>query len=67
MTMKLHLGIVRRYRDGSTLTTTLCQRMNQASGDGMNIADTPEGVTCKFCLKSPRFAAEVAKQQEQAQ
>lgn len=38
-------------------TTTLCGRMNKQSHDGMNIADTDEEVTCKFCLKLMGFEA----------
>lgn len=38
-------------RAASTRFTTLCGRMNAASVDGMNVADTDAGVTCKFCLR----------------
>lgn len=30
--------------------STLCGRMNRQSIDGMNIAATDDGVSCKFCL-----------------
>lgn len=39
-------------RPGYTRFTTLCGRMNKASQDGMNIADTDDQVTCKFCLRA---------------
>lgn len=38
-------------RGSHTIYTTLCGRMNKQSRDGMNIADTDAGVTCKFCLR----------------
>lgn len=37
---------------GAVRTTTLCGRMNRQSRDGMNIANTDDEVTCKFCLKT---------------
>lgn len=51
--MVLHAGR-RIERPGVTRTTTLCGRMNASSRDGMNIADTGEAVTCKFCLAKLR-------------
>lgn len=38
------------YRTHVTITTTQCRRHVNTS-DGMNIADTDSGVTCKFCLR----------------
>lgn len=46
--MKLHRSKIIQ-RPGYTKTTTLCGRMNRKSSDGMNIANTDEEVTCKFC------------------
>ena len=39
-------------RGFATRYTTLCGRTNAKSRDGMNIADTVAGVTCKFCLRA---------------
>ena len=48
--MKLHKEkIVTLRKIGATRLTTLCGRMNKNFPDGMNIADTDEKVTCKFC------------------
>jgi len=38
-------------RGTATRFTTVCGRMNAASRDGMNIAETETEVTCKFCLR----------------
>lgn len=38
-------------RHGGIVTTSVCGRINRASADGMNIAEKPELVTCKFCLR----------------
>jgi hypothetical protein len=48
--MILHKDRQVDLRNGATRFTTLCGRMNKRSSDGMNIADTDEQVTCKFCL-----------------
>lgn len=49
--MVLHKDKVVEIRSiGATRVTTLCGRMNKQSADGMNIADSDEEVTCKFCL-----------------
>ncbi len=48
--MKLHKDRQVNLRNGATRFTTLCGRMNRRCSDGMNIADTDEQVTCKFCL-----------------
>lgn len=37
-------------RGSTTITSTLCGRSRMTS-DGSNIADSADGVTCKFCLK----------------
>lgn len=57
--MVLHAGR-RIVRPGVTRTTTLCGRMNARSRDGMNIADTGEAVTCKFCLAKLRESVPAA-------
>lgn len=49
--MVQHKDKQRRNAFGGMTFTTLCGRMNAASADGMNIADTDEQVTCKFCLR----------------
>jgi len=49
--MVLHVSRV-VTRGTATLYTTLCGRTNAASRDGMNIADTAAGVTCKLCLRA---------------
>lgn len=49
--MKLHKHKNRPNRFGGTTYTTLCGRMNAASSDGMNVAETEAEVTCKFCLR----------------
>lgn len=49
--MRLHKDKQRPNRFGGTTYTTLCGRMNRRSTEGMNIADTDDQVTCKFCLK----------------
>ena len=54
--MILHSGVMFKNRFGGNTTTTLCGRMNAKTPDGMNIADRPEDVTCKFCLKKLRAA-----------
>ncbi len=41
--MKLHKGATRKIFGGG--------RMSAAWADGMNIADSDDAVTCKFCLK----------------
>jgi hypothetical protein len=38
------------HRPHVTITTTQCRRQTNTS-DGMNIADSDEQVTCKFCLR----------------
>lgn len=39
-------------RQAHTIFSTLCGRSNARSRDGMNIADKPEQVTCKLCLRA---------------
>jgi len=43
----------RQYKNrfGGMTYTTLCGRMNAACNDGMNVANTDDEVTCKFCLR----------------
>lgn len=55
--MKMHKSKV-IIRDGGNWirTTTLCGRMNKQSADGMNVADTDQDVTCKFCLEKMEAA-----------
>lgn len=48
----LHKSWVKKNAFGGITTTSQCNRnTTRGSGDGMNIADTDEQVTCKFCLK----------------
>ena len=49
MAMVLHKDRQVDLGNGATRYTTLCNRMNKRCSDGMNIADTDEQVTCKFC------------------
>lgn len=49
--MILHKSKNRPNKFGGTNYGTLCGRMNAASSDGMNVADSDDKVTCKFCLK----------------
>lgn len=44
-----HVQIYKPSAFGGTKNTTLCGRL--ASGEDMNIADRPEDVTCKLCLR----------------
>ena len=48
--MILHKEANRQNQWGGTSYRTLCGRTNRQSLDGMNIADTASGVTCKICL-----------------
>ncbi len=48
--MVKHKDKQRQNAFGGTTWGTLCGRMNRASTDGMNIAQTDAEVTCKFCL-----------------
>lgn len=49
--MKMHKANNRYDRSNDTMRyRTLCGRTNRNCSDGMNVADTDEGVTCKFCL-----------------
>ncbi len=61
MAVKLHLATCRPNRFGGFTTHTLCGRDNKANLDGCNSTGNPAEVTCKFCLKHPRFAAEAAR------
>jgi hypothetical protein len=47
--MKLHKDRQVDLGNGATRFTTLCGRMNRRSSDGMNIANSDDEVTCKFC------------------
>jgi hypothetical protein len=47
--MKTHFAIQTKGAFGSTLTTTLCGRMNAKSADGMNSTTDRAEVTCAFC------------------
>ena len=38
-------------RKGYTVTTTLCGRTNAKSRDGMNVALTNHGASCKLCRR----------------
>lgn len=62
--MKLHRSKIIE-RPGVRITTTLCGRMNVACSDGMNIAETDDEVTCRFCLKQMGAAGRRALAQEQ--
>ena len=56
--MKTHLAVSLDRVDGSTLTTTLCGRMNAQSEDGMNSTEDRAKVTCAFCrhiILSPTY------------
>lgn len=48
--MVLHKDANRPNQWGGTNYRTLCGRTNSACSDGMNVAETDAGVTCKFCL-----------------
>lgn len=50
-TMVQHKDKQRQNAFGGITFTTLCNRMNAGSRDGMNIAETDDKVTCKFCLR----------------
>lgn len=52
MPMVQHKANNRPNRFGGTTYRTLCGRTNRACTDGMNVADTDEAVTCKFCLRT---------------
>ena len=52
--MKQHKSDNRPNRYGGTNYRTLCGRTNRASTDGMNVAETDDAVTCKFCLTRMR-------------
>lgn len=49
--MKLHKDRNRPNRHGGTNYGTLCGRTNRQSPDGMNVAESDDRVSCKFCLK----------------
>lgn len=53
MAVVLHEGrqVQRRQH---TVLTTLCGRSSNRVADGMNIADSRDAVTCKFCLRQLR-------------
>lgn len=60
--MVVHLSVVKRAPfggPGSTITRSLCGRLNAACNDGMNLGDAHE-VTCKFCLKIMAIRAKKA-------
>lgn len=59
VTMVLHKSDNRPNQYGGTNYRTLCGRMNARCDDGMNVAETDEKVTCKFCLR--RMAVVSAK------
>lgn len=48
--MKLHKSDNRANQYGGTNYRTLCRRSNRGSRDGLNVAETDDQVTCKFCL-----------------
>lgn len=48
--MKLHREDNRPNQYGGTNYRTLCRRTNRSCDDGMNVADSDDEVTCKFCL-----------------
>jgi hypothetical protein len=47
--MRLHKEANRPNGFGGTSYRTLCGRTNRRAADGMNIADSDDEVTCKFC------------------
>ncbi len=49
--MKQHQSLIIERAGDLRITHTLCGRESGQSDDGMNIAERPEDVTCKFCLK----------------
>lgn len=53
--MVLHKRDNRPNAYGGTNYRTLCGRTNARCDDGMNVAETDDAVTCKFCLR--RMAA----------
>jgi hypothetical protein len=48
--MKMHKSNNLPNRYGGTNYRTLCNRSNRGCSDGLNVAETDEQVTCKFCL-----------------
>lgn len=46
----LHKSWVKRNAFGGYTFTSQCNRNTTRHGDGMNIADRDEDVSCKFCL-----------------
>lgn len=58
--MVQHKGRQRQNAFGGTTFTTLCNRMNRRSVNGMNIANSDAEVTCKFCLSMMRQSALLA-------
>lgn len=49
-----HLSNVRMIGPDSRITGTLCNRMSNSSDD-LNVADTDDQVTCKFCLRQMAY------------
>ena len=49
--MKTHLVRMRPSMWGGEVRSSLCNRLNAQSQDGMNVTDKRKEVTCKFCLK----------------
>lgn len=45
----IHRSIIRKIDGSTTLTTTLCGRMNNHLADGWNVG---KNVTCKHCLNA---------------
>lgn len=57
MAVKIHKSlIIERPKYSMTIVTTLCRRMS-SKGDDLNVADTDQGVTCKFCLRRMKAKA----------
>ena len=51
MARVMHKSWVKRNAFGGITTTTQCNRhTHRGQSAGMNIADTDDQVTCKFCL-----------------
>ena len=61
--MVLHASRQRANRFGGETYTTVCGRMNKASNDGMNIANSDAEVTCKFCLRVMGHRTALAKKE----
>lgn len=49
MAQVLHKSWIKANAFGGTTYTTQCNRNTTRGGDGMNVADRDEDVTCKFC------------------